>query len=60
MYAPQSIATFGLSGSVVGVAGLSDYGFGGMAGVVITAAVLFVLLLLVVVARSLARRSLGD
>ncbi len=60
MYAPQTITAFGLPGSLVGAAGLSEYGFGGVAGIAITAVVLFVLLVLVVVARTVARRSLGD
>lgn len=60
MYAPQTIAAFGLPGSLVGAAGLSEYGFGGVAGILITAAVLVILLMLILVARSVARRSLGD
>jgi hypothetical protein len=60
MYAPQTIVAVSLPGSIVGAAGLSQYGFGGMVGVMVTAAVLFVLLLLVLVARTVARRTMGD
>lgn len=60
MYAPQSIAAVGLPGSMVGVASLTEYGFGGLVGVAITFGILVLLLLLVVIARVLARRSLGN
>jgi hypothetical protein len=60
MYAPQTLAALGVPGSMIGAAGLSSYGFGGVVGLVVTVTVLVFLLLMVVVARTVARRSSGD
>ena len=60
MYEPRTIGLPGFRlASMTGAAGLSGYGFGGVTTLVITAAILLSLFLLVVLARFVARRTVG-
>ena len=60
MYEPRTLGlpAFRMA-SMTGAAGISGYGFGGVTSVVITIAVLALLFMLVVLARFVARRTVG-